>query len=308
MARNIQNKVAESKLTLPVLACYTFAVWNMVGDWTQERWLLLICLGLTTYLMMVMNNVHALLRIYSRMISGAFLALMCCACFPFSSLEDAVMQLCFAAFLLVWFTTYQDKTTAGRTYYAFLLLGIASLTFSQLLYLLPMIWLLSATNIMSMSWRTCTASFLGLLTPYWFEGCWLFYKGDFTPLTEHVSALHEFGPMLQWELLDTPEIMTLGFFILLTITSIVHLLRKYYLDKIRTRMFYGCFCWLNILAITFIILQPQHYRPLMLVSCVCTAPLIGHFLALTTTRMTNIASIAIAILSLAITLYNVWTS
>jgi hypothetical protein len=58
----------------------------------------------------------------------------------------------------------------------------------------------------------------------------------------------------------------------------------------------------------FIVLQPQHYDCVLHIMIVNTAPLIGHFIALTRTRLTNIFFITLMIVALLITAYNLWIS
>ena len=65
---------------------------------------------------------------------------------------------------------------------------------------------------------------------------------------------------------------------------------------------------MNLATALFIALQPQHYDVLIRIMFVCTAPLIGHFLALTHTKVTNIAFFLIVIVTLVVTGYNLWMS
>jgi hypothetical protein len=54
------------------------------------------------------------------------------------------------------------------------------------------------------------------------------------------------------------------------------------------------------------VLQPQHYDHLIRMMVINTAPLIGHFLALTRTRWTNMAFFAIVAIVLITTGINLW--
>ena len=71
-------------------------------------------------------------------------------------------------------------------------------------------------------------------------------------------------------------------------------------------MIYETFITVDICTIIFLVLQPQHYNILMYIMIINTAPLIGHFIALTHTWITNIAFYVILIAALALTAYNLW--
>jgi len=71
-------------------------------------------------------------------------------------------------------------------------------------------------------------------------------------------------------------------------------------------MLYELFIAMSISSAVFILLQPRHFDILMRILIVNTAPLIAHFIALTRTRLTNIAFYGIIGLSIGITAYNLW--
>ena len=287
-------------------AVYAVVVWLLSGLFTGHWWIQFVCFALASYLMVEMNNIHALIRVYSRMVSCTFLVLSCCACFLFPSVSGAVMQLCFIGALTVLFTTYQDRQSAGAIYYAFLLIGLASFAFVQTLWYLPPLWLLMGTHLQSLSWRTWGASLLGLLTPYWFGALWMIWQEDFTPLADHFSTLIPHLSPLTSHL--SPLTSCLTFFVLLSITGIVHYIRKHHDDKIRIRMIYGFFIWLNLLTIVLLLLTPQNYDGLLRIMIVTTTPLIAHFTALTSTRLTNAYCCVLAAIALLLTAYTLWTS
>jgi len=208
------------------------------------------------------------------------------------------MQLCTIAFLLMWFTIYQDRNASGRCYYAFLALGLASVPFVQILWLLPLLWILTQTNLMALSWRTWTASVLGVLTPYWFWLCWQLYLGDLTPLGNHLADLL------------VSHLLSLVLATVLIIMGTMHFLHKSSGDKIRIRMFYYSFMWLGLAGMLFTLLLPEKYDMSFRLMVVCAAPLAGHFIALTNTKATNITFLVLTAVTLAVTLLNIglWTS
>lgn len=306
MKKRLQNKVAESKLALPLASVYATGVWLLCGLIQQQWWAQFVCFGVSTILMAQINNANALIRIYSRMMSCSFLVLTCCACFLFPFAHKGIMEMCIVGSMFMLFMSYQDKQSGGYTYYAYLLFGTASIFYAQVLYYLPLLWLLSATQLQSLSWRTWGASVLGLLTPYWYESCLLVWAGDFTPLINHFARLTTFKAPFDFSILSTSQIATFALVGMTAITGIIHYINKHHDDKIRVRLIFGFFIWTDLATALFLILQPQHYDCLMRIMIICTAPLIAHFLALTSTKMTNIAFCAFIVLTLILTGYNIW--
>ena len=306
--KQFQNKIAESRLALPAASLYALAVWLLCGLLTQHWWVQFGCFAVATYLMVELNNINALIRIYSRMVSCTFVALSCCACFLFPSLLGAIMQICVIGTFMLLFATYQDKASVGMTYYAFTVLGICSMTFVHVVYYLPLLWILMATHLQSLSWRTWGASILGLLTPYWFASCWLIWHEDFSLLADHFTQLAVFQFPIRHLSLSPSQIAFFALLLLLFVVSSVHNIRQQNLDKIRIRLLYGVLIWTGLLTVVFILFQPQHYNSLIRIMIICTAPLAAHFIALTHTKLTNIFFCAITAITLLLTIYNVWMS
>ena len=308
MAKLLQSRIASSRLALPTTALFTLLVWALWEVTTHQGWLQLGCIALAAYLMMTLNNLHALIRIYSRMVSCSFLGLMCTACFLFGDIRGGAMQCLVIASILVLFYAYQDKRSAGVVYYSFLLWGLASILYVHMLYFLPFLWLMMATALMCLSGRTFTASLLGVTTPYWFWCGWgLLQDRSIDDLVKHVAQLAD-GQQAGYDVLTTPHWLTLGFLGLLFVVAVIHLLSKGYLDKIRTRMFFAFFAWMDVVAAVFLMLQPQHADALLRIMIVATAPLTGHYMALTATRLSNILFLAMSGCAFILTAYHLWNT
>lgn len=306
MRKRLQNKVADSWQALPFVSVYAVVCWLLCGLVQENLWLQSACMALSAYLMMVMNNTYALIRVYSRMLSCSFVALSCMACFLFPSLHGAITQLLVIAAYLILFQTYQDTGSTGMTYYGFLCLGLASMAYVHIVFFLPLLWLLMWTNLQALSWRMFFASLLGVLTPYWFAGCWLIYQEDDTPLTEHFTSLADFQPLFDFSILTAGEIATFVFVVFLAALGAIHFWHTSYLDKIRIRHFYGFFIRMNLLTFLLICLQPQHFDPLLRLAIVNTAPLIAHYISLTNTRLTNAVFCVVVAIAFSLTVYNIW--
>ena len=90
--KRLQNIASESRLTLPLLAVYAALAWLAGGLAAGGLWVQFACFAASTYLMVELNNANALIRVYSRMVSGAFLVLSCAAPFLFASTGGNVLS------------------------------------------------------------------------------------------------------------------------------------------------------------------------------------------------------------------------
>ena len=304
--RRLQNKIAESRWALPLTAVYGIVICLMLGAVGQKMWVQAAILALSTLLMVELNNANALIRIYSRMVSCSFLVLTLMASFLFPSVGGGVVGLCFIVFYVFFLHAYQDRLAVMPIFTAFLALGIASFFFVKILYFVPLLWLLMAVRLQAFSARTFFASLLGLLTPYWLLSVYFFIKSDFDAPLRHFQRLTQFDfPSLNHILLADNQIVTAIFLIFLAITGIVHFVRQRSRDKLRTQMIYELFLVVTLFTIVFLVLQPQYYDFLLRILIIHAAIFIGHFIALTRTKVTNIAVIVIIVATLALTAYNI---
>lgn len=304
MIKRLQNRIAESRWALPVCSAYAVAVCLLDGLLQEDTWMQFVLTGVATLLVVELNNSNALIRIYSRMVSCSFLALTLLEPQTIESLDGCIVSLCILAFYLILSRAYQDKTATGCVFYAFAAIGIASMVWVQMLFYVPLLWILLASNILAMSPKTFFASILGLTIPYWFQLAYFLYLGDITPIGSHFAQLAEFGAPF---ILNTPH-WEAGkiFIVILTIMGAIHFIRTSFKDKIRTRMLYEMFIAMAFVTIALIIAQPQHVQTASRILIVSTAVLTGHFIALTSTKLTNITTIAIIVATIVITAFNLW--
>ena len=303
--KRTQNLVAESRLTLPVVIVWAVAVWIACGLLSKQLWMQFACFGVSSFLMMVLNNVNVLIRIYSRMVSCSFLVLSCAACFLFDSMGDGIVQLCIIASYLTLFRTYQDNRSVGWTFYAFLSLGIGSVVFPQMLLFVPLLWILMAVCVISFSPRTFMSSLLGLLTPYWLVLVWLLYEGNVSWLGAHFLSVVRFTTPFDLSGIGIHQWLTFAFVLVAALTGAIHFILYSYQDRIRIRLIYEMFMTIDGFCFLLALVQPQFFDCLMGMAIVLTAPLIGHFLALTHSRLSGIAFIVFAVAALGLTIFNI---
>ena len=306
--KRLQNKIAESRLTLPMTAAYASLVWALGGAVVDQMWMQFACFVLTTYVIMELNTTYVLLRTYSRMVSCVFLCLTCCSPFLFPAIDGGIVALCYSIMFMPLFNGYQDRTSPGWNFYAFLALGVTSLLWVQILYFVPLMWLYMVFSLRSMSWRTFMASLIGLITPYWFASLWFIFTEDIETPIAHFTQLAQFIPLYNllpaYESLGASRCLTFAIVTPMIVTGIVHYLRKKYNDKLNTRMYYSVFIVNTIAALTFTILQPQHFDFTFRIAIVSGSPAIAHFLTHTRTLVTNISFIVMLTATVALTIVN----
>ena len=306
--KHLQNRIAESTLVLPVTAIFTLVVWLLSGLVSHGWWLQLLLFAVTTYLTVELSNANALLRIRSRMVSCTFLALSCATCFLFGSLTAIIVQLCITVTTIILFRTYQDQQAPGFTFYAFLFFGISSFFFVKVLYLLPIVWILMATHLQSLSWRSWLASLLGLATPYWLAFAYCMLRQDFTLLSVRgdlqsptlLSPLSSFS--IQTSLPLGRAWVGLLFILAMMLLGMVHLSTHSFEDKIRIRQLYGYFSIMSIVLVLLLFLLPQHFDVLMMLLIFHASPIVAHYLTLTHSRATNIIFLLAVAINLLITI------
>lgn len=305
--KRFQNIVAESRFLLPLSAIITAGACYMVGLVDDALWMQLVCLVLSTALMVELNNANQLLRVVSQATPAFLLLLTGVSIFIFPDLRTGIVQLCGIAVYFMIFHCDQRKASPGWVFYGFFCLGLASMVFVQMLYYVPVLWLLMATNLRALTAKTFWASVLGIITPYWLGMGYYLYQGGIDRLTGHFASLAEFAPLADYSMLGEQQWVSLIWTVLLAFIGIVHNARKGYQDKTRTRLLTQVFIVVDVLTIAFLLLQPQHYPLLMALIIVNTAPLVAHFITLTHTWLTNISFFIIIIITLAIIAYNLWT-
>lgn len=302
--KRIQNKVAESRAALPVTAAYAALVCVAALLLEKGEWPAMVCVGVSAMLMMLLNNAHALIRVFSRMVSCSFLAMAVMCPWLLADMRVAGAQLCYALFFTFLFRAYQDKLAVGQVFYAFVAIGVASVCYSQVLFFVPLLWLLLFSNIMAGGWRTFSASVLGLLAPYWVLAAYHVYQHDLVAPTHFFDDIGRFGALFDYSCLTVHQLVAAAVVVLLCLTGVIHFYRTSFKDKIQARMYHEMFAALSLFTIVFIVLQPVSLPWLLPLLMVSASPLVGHFVALTQTRLTNACFVLMVAGVVAVAAYN----
>ncbi len=302
--KTFQNKVAGSRYSLPISATLIALMWVAVGMVADGIWPQFALTAASTLLMVELNNRNSLMRTYSRMVSCCFLALVTAISLPAPSLTGNIVTLCTIAFYLILWTTYQDHLATGRTFYAFVFAGFASLACIQTGYLLPVLWMLMLFFVNSFSVRTFLASLLGVALPYWFVAGYFVYTENWQTPLAHFKDFIDYSGLLNYTQTTTHQVANVTFVTVLALLGTVHFLRNSYADKIRTRLIYESFIVMDFVTLAFMVLMPGCYDDLIGIMVVNTAPLVAHFITFTHTKITNIVFIAMLAGTALLLLFN----
>lgn len=305
--RRIQKEISRSKLSWPIMALITVVLWFIA--WLQDHttFLALPLLMTAGLFMMWINHLFALIRMFSRMIATCYLAFMAALIVTpdLSSVQEKsiLLQLCIIGFLMLFFSCYQYRKAQGIFLYAFIAISIASLFFKQILFIVPLLWLLSIYCLVAFNLKIWLSSIFGIALPYLF--LWCYYLLTNTPPDERaLFGNWEFCHVFNFD--DIPSPMMFAFYATsaLSIFGIVHILREGHRDKVRTRMMYQIFISLAVFSFFMTLLQPQHIAEFTAIQIVPASAMLGHFSATTETKRSNAFFIFISIALAGIAIYN----
>ena len=156
------------------------------------------------------------------------------------------------------------------------------------------------------SMRSLLASLIGITAPYWFLSGYFIFNGTADLLLAHIESIAQFASPFQFDFSNYHIIATFAYITIIAAIGSFHFLRNSYKDKIRTRMIYEILITMTAITFVFIILQPQHIKPLLSIMTISTSILAAHYIALTNTKLTNITFCCLTAGTLALTAYNLW--
>jgi len=302
LKKYLQNKIAESPFALPIVAVYAVLVWLLAGLLTRQLWLQFAGFVFAVYMMVELTNRNALLRVRSRMVSCSFLLLSCILSLSLGSITGVWAQVCLIGMFILLCETYQQKEAQGMIYYAFLLLGLASLLTVSVLVLLPVLWVVMLTQLQSFNWRSWLASVFGTVTPYWLLLPWLVYRQGMPMLWSHFEDLFPASFFADYVL--TVENAVYGVFMtVLLIFSAAHFWQHKMDDSIRIRQFYGMFIGVSAYSLAIAFLRPDFFDVLIRIVTVCVSPLLAHFAVHKADKVSNILFFVIIVSTVLITVY-----
>ena len=119
-------------------------------------------------------------------------------------------------------------------------------------------------------------------------------------------SLVDFCEPFDLALWNLHQLISFLFIVLLALVSAVHFFNTSYKDKIRTRMIFEMLLVIAIFTAVLMLVQPKLYDPLVRILIISTSPLVGHYLALSESRLSNINFIVMSLLAVGLTIWNLW--
>lgn len=316
MKRDIQQNIASSQLTLPIVAVICGALWlvlpwspahnltettgvftllpqDFFGNWTGRTVAMAIA-AIVVYAMTELNNAFSLLRITSRMLATTLMVLM----LPALQLHTFGTELIVLAFTLLSFfpllACYQTPSPR-LAFYSALCISLASILSPVTVVLIPIQWI-CMIMLRAFTLRMLIASLLALLFPYWSIAGMVVITGSYDILSLFRDEMANIQ-MFDYDCIHFNDIILLCYEVLFFLVGMVDFIIKYYRDKTRTRVFYTMFIVLGWLLLGITALIPGNISCLTAIFLIPTAVLSGHFFALSGGRISHIICIVLLVLT-----------
>jgi hypothetical protein len=183
------------------------------------------------------------------------------------------------------FSSLENGMENRSVYDASVLLALASLLLSKLIWLMPAIWLVMGI-LQILNIRSFFASLLGILTVYWLIAGVSFLMGDFTYVLAYFKDLMGFE-LFSISAISPTEITYITFLAVLMIAAIISFWPRQHLDKLKTRNYLNSvlLLWLALLILWFFSSNDESYLlPLIGLSTL----VIAHFFSLVDSHFSRI--------------------
>ena len=298
-----QIEVTTGRFTLPVVILVCLLLWGV----SFQGWNELISLGITTiigYVLIETNTAFNLIRTRTTMPVCIYWLIASALFFlhPFEWTNLVPLIYLLATYQL--FVSYESPSLSPPIFHTFLLVSLGSMVFPPFLYIVPLLWG-SMIPFRAMNGKSFLASWIGLITPYWFLFGYGVYFDEMHLLLRPLQEALHFHP-IDYRCLTINEITSWAYITVLLLISGIHYWQIAYMDKTRTRIFHSFLAVAGIWVTVCSILQPVYVREWMSIQLVCTAFLSGHLFSLTRNRFSGIFFIVTFVLYILLMSFNLW--
>ena len=293
----------------PVTRDSLAGLWHLLpGAVTHSGWvnqlLAIITVILSVYTLHELNLSHVLLRINSRTISFTFAALMTASVFLHAFLPGFIVMFFVLISLFFLFRAYHQDFSAGNSFVAFLCLGISTLFYPKMIWMIPT-YILSFYLLRALNPRSISGAVLGLITPLWLVGSIAYILDEMVLFSGILHQMVDF----EWggyALHSTSQTMMIWLaFAIFLIGSVDFLLRNY-LDKTRVRVLYYVVLLHGVSYFLLLLLQPVSVLTLLPVAIVFSGIMGGHYVSNDDTPLSNFLVCVFTILILVSYILNTW--
>ena len=272
------------------------------SSWVNRLLSLLLC-GATGYFLIVLNNTFALIRMRASVQTAIYFLLVtvCPTLHQLHAGNVAAAALLSSFFFL--FGSYQLMQPSGMLFHTFVCLGVGSLLFPPLIYLVPMYWI-GSYMFQSLTLRSFFASLVGLLLPYWFLFGYVAWQQQWSLFAELAAKWLPSGESLQ--VLQPWETGTLSYLALLFAVSAAHCLLASLDDKLRTRAYLQFLILLNVVLFAGVFFFPTYCACWIALLLIGVSILAGHLFVLTHSKSSNLFFLCALIGLVLLFIYNIW--
>lgn len=326
--KRFQNQITAGRLTLPIailisVTCWIlsafllpdmeaqktdYPLWETFSGFCIPAWpcrfLSFFLYGIIGYFLIELNNRFGIIRMRASVQTTVYFLLIaaCPSMHIFYAGDLAAASFLIALFFL--FKSYQQTRSTGHLFHAFVFIGIGSLFFPQLMYLIPTFWI-GAYSFQSLNLKNFFASIIGWSVPYGVLLGYSYISGQmdlfYQPFREFVTFTPIRFDFLPWEM------ATIGYLLVLFLVSSAHCLIASYKDKIQTRSYLSFLIFLNFCIFIYIALQPVLAIHLLSFLLIGVSILAGHLFVLTNSRSSNLFFICALVGLFLLFGFNVWT-
>lgn len=273
---SLKSRLLAGRHTLPATIMVAVAGWLLPGgqDWVEA---LFACL-VTAYLLVLLNNRHALIRVRASLQSSIYLLLA--TAFVMLHTSDMPGWWVSAAYVLslsALFDGYHHRYPAADLCHSFTFISAGALLWPPMLALLPVYWV-SAWYLHALDWRSLTASFVGLALPWWCYGACLYCSDRQAAVLQTLWQRLQPEPLFSgWADLALWQWATLGFMIVLLVVSAIHFVYHPHDEKLSTRHFLHCLLWTDGAFLVLTLLWPGSINTLLCLLMVGTSVFAGRY-------------------------------
>ena len=299
-----QYDVATGRWSLPVVALVTLAVWVLLSGHPLAEGGVLLCVGVTAYMLAELNTLFMLIRTRTALPSCLFLCLFVSTFFLYRWEAGSLFPVLFCSLLFALFRSYESYHASATIFHAFFFLSLCSCIIPYFFWLFPLLFLHMAF-LRSFSARTFFAGIIGMLVPYWLVLGYHLCMGSLDDFFQ--LAVRPF----RWAMPDYDSVSLLhgvacGVMLFLFIAYMVFYYLSAYKDKVQTRILLKTVVWMGIWVWSLIAIHPQSAVALLPVAFIPTSVLGGRLYALSFSLYVRISFYVTQALLLFLFLFGLW--
>lgn len=261
-----------------------FGAWSVHFSLDKNYILGLIGYLLVGQLIIWLNKIHILI-IERTTITAVFFGFIGACCLPLHAVSPGLEASIFLVMALHFLMkSYRSPYPQMEVMHTFVMLGIASILYPKLTYLIP-VFMVGSYICMSMDTRSFWAALLGWAVPFSFLLCYAFAVQDIDVFISPFLRMVDFGTFgVGYDYWQLPVFLLL---VLLLVVGATHFYTTNLEDRLRTRLYLNFLVILSTVLLVAALLQPQDAESLLPLAAVPVSLLAGRYFSLTHSRVSG---------------------